>query len=168
MIDFTVQTVSKTEQGFTFLELMIVATIIGILSAIAIPSYHTYLTRSQATDALMLTADVRQAVAKYYFYTGEFPHDNFATGVSKDITGKYVQSVTVEDGAIQVLFSDLSQQLAGKYISLRPVIVRNQPTAPIYFACGNSELASDKQAIQAIIGNNRTDVDEEYLPSACR
>uniref|UniRef100_UPI00405777EF type IV pilin protein n=1 Tax=Candidatus Electronema sp. TaxID=2698783 RepID=UPI00405777EF len=43
-----------SESGFTLLEMMIVVTIIGILSAIAIPNYRDYVrrTRNEATSAM--------------------------------------------------------------------------------------------------------------------
>lgn len=43
-----------TQKGFTLIELMIVITIIGILSAIAIPQYQNYITRSQFAESITL------------------------------------------------------------------------------------------------------------------
>jgi type IV pilus assembly protein PilE len=41
----------KRSSGFTLIELMIVVTIMGILTAITYPSYTEYVTRSKRADA---------------------------------------------------------------------------------------------------------------------
>jgi type IV pilus assembly protein PilE len=93
----------RVVRGFTLVEVMIVAAIIGILAAIGYPSYQNHLrkgARASAQTAMMQIAD-RQA---QYLLDAR----NYALGVTAlttlnvtvpaDVTGKYTVTVVAADG----------------------------------------------------------------------
>ena len=55
---------TKTQQGFTLIELMIVVAIVGILAAVAIPAYSDYTSRAKVTEGLSLASGIKSTIAE--------------------------------------------------------------------------------------------------------
>ena len=62
----------KREAGFTLMELMIVIIIIGVLAAIAIPSFNVYIKRSRASEATTFLGEIRQRQESYRSEFGQY------------------------------------------------------------------------------------------------
>jgi len=84
---------NKIQAGFTLIELMIVVAIIGILAAIAIPSYQEYTSRAQVSEAMTLTSGVKIPLLEWINDRGGFPGD--ISSLTDSTTGKYVDTVAV-------------------------------------------------------------------------
>ena len=69
-------------RGFTFVELMIVVTIVGILSAIAIPKFRDLKRRATATQIVGDFDVVRHAAMTFLTDSGYFPPESGAGQVS--------------------------------------------------------------------------------------
>ncbi len=65
----------KKQKGFTLIELMIVVGIIGVLSAIAVPAYQSYLLKTEANTAVSVPRTLLTNIDLEIQETGEFPTD---------------------------------------------------------------------------------------------
>lgn len=56
----------KTQNGFTLIELMIVVAVMGVLMAIALPSYNDYVVRGKIPDATSALSNKRVQLEQYF------------------------------------------------------------------------------------------------------
>lgn len=116
----------RRADGFTIIELMIVMTVIGILSAVAIPVYQGYVTRSKVAEALYMLPPFRTAVEDRFVQSGQLPADNASLGASAPggEKGRYVRSIQVVDGAVILTFGDAA--LLDRTITFTPTAADNK------------------------------------------
>ena len=135
---------SRNQQAFTLIELMIVVAIIGILAAIAIPMYLDYAVRAQISEGLSVSGGAKTAVSEFYMNNGVFPANNLQAGVADpgDISGKYVSSVSVASNVITIQYGNE----ANLVIDGETVTLTADTTAPgaVAWVCSSGGVIPDK------------------------
>lgn len=109
-------------KGFTLIELMVTVTIVGILTALAVPAYQDYAIRAQVAEGISLTSGLKVSMNEYYDNYGVFPSSANDLGISSS-TGSFIEStsITPNTGEISATFSSgANKAIVGKVISLVP------------------------------------------------
>jgi type IV pilus assembly protein PilA len=98
---------NKFMQGFTLIELLITITIIGILIAIAIPSYQNYTRRAHYTEIVQSAAPYKLGIEECYQITSDLHLcQSGQNGVPKNTESgagsNLIDSILVTDGKITI------------------------------------------------------------------
>lgn len=121
-------------KGFTLIEMMIVVAILGIVSAIAIPSYTEYVRKGKRTDAKVELLRIAQLQESYFVQNLSYAKD-LTTGAGGLGIGATVES---EQGEYTITVSSLTP--AG----CNGVSGANACTGYTLLASGNGAQSSDK------------------------
>lgn len=72
----------KRESGFTLIEIMVVIAIIGILAALAMPTFRTWQYRAYGSEATLMAKQILDGQIVYFLENNKFyPNDNPAQPV---------------------------------------------------------------------------------------
>jgi type IV pilus assembly protein PilA len=130
----------NVQKGFTLIELMIVVAIIGILAAIAIPAYQSYVAKAQASEAFALSDGLKTPVAEWAsdVAPGTDCSTMPLTGLTMDgkygimtMSGTTVDTTVGGDGCINTYTFDQGANSGGTVVHTQTVAAGGDTT----FAC---------------------------------
>lgn len=155
------------QKGFTLIELMIVVAIIGILAAIAIPSYQNYIARSQVSRVMGEAGNIKTAVDNCLL-NGKLVLGAAANQCQLDATGSNLQKGAKQDGSAAVAANTGVPQVTSP---LSTTAVNTITATFANGAAGDLQTAGQNTLVweRAVDGTWRcyTTVLEKYRPAAC-
>jgi type IV pilus assembly protein PilA len=140
------------QRWFTLIELMIVVGIVGILAAVAIPSYREYVIRSRITEGLSLASSAKTAVSEFTQTTGALP-------TATDITNNRLGTAPTATTNVSSLVIGASGLITINYtVAAGSAVINLTPTLD----------ANTKQITWVCAPASATATYVKYLPASCR
>jgi type IV pilus assembly protein PilA len=157
----------KRAAGFTWIELMMVMVVIGILALMTIPGMQDNVIKKQVKDALSIADLAKAGVQASWSASGDMPKNNADAGIppKEKIISPMVTQVSVDDGAVTLTFGNNAHKLiAGKRLTIRPAVVPGEKAVPIGWLC---HFAPVPQGMK-VEGQDVTNIPQNHLPAECR
>lgn len=155
-------------KGFSLIEILVVITIIGIITAIAFPLYRVYIVKMQVFKAYNIGAALSDSLMNQYLAKGYFPPSYYYGNVSRT----YGQWYNVNDGTLSWINVSVSNTNGSP-----KVIAQVNPDPSVWQAMNGTSGGQnifiwsweENGIINTVCtdGHQSNSIPEEYLPYGC-
>ena len=158
---------NNQQNGFSAIEMMVVVAVIAILAMIAIPSSVERIAKEHVLAAIPLADIAKDPIAAQWKLLKTLPMDNKEAGLPAPdkVVSNFISAVAIKDGVINMTFGNKANpKLKGKILSIRPAVIEEAQIVPIAWVCGYAKPPNK----MLLLGANQTNIEDRYLPLACK
>ena len=136
---------------------------IGGLAAIAVSAHEDFNIRAQVIEGFNMAGAAKAAIALAVQDGRPVPPDRAAAGLAPESGGRYVESVAIANGRVDITYrDDTHRNIAGRSVSLTPYLSGRD----VVWRCGYG--AVPRGAGRPLAEYRSSNIAPKYLPSACR
>jgi type IV pilus assembly protein PilA len=164
----------STQDGFTYVEAVIVLAITLLIGALVVAATRTYLVRAEIEESIALAKYAQDQVTRAFRRTGTPPADSASAGLADsrvDGVANYVAETRVTDGRIDLVFGpEANAALEGRTLSLTPFETADRH---VVWVCGSKEPGVGLNPLGFAGGGPLAvqpppTIEPRYLPRSCR
>jgi type IV pilus assembly protein PilE len=139
----------RPRRGFTLIEVMITAAIVGILAAIALPAYTSYVARARRADARAQLMQAAQFMQRFYTANDQYVNDRAGNNISTQMPSNLMQSPA--DGP-QIYALTINATVSAYTLTMAPLSSSTLASD----ACGSFTLTST--GVRGVTGTQSRDI----------
>ena len=146
---------SRSQRGFTLIELMIVIAIVAILVALAVPAYKDYTVRAKIAECINGAAIAKLGISEYRQTLGAWPPSLADAGLEVTGISHYCTAISNYQAATGEFTIDVNEAVIDSALgTVEPVMIPTQEASNII----NWDCARGATPIENL----------KYLPPTCR
>lgn len=95
----------KNTYGFTLIEILIILSILGVLTVVAIPAYQDYIIKARVTEGVQFATVAKIAISESIIENKILPKNQGATYYVSPSATENVANISIEDGTANIIIT---------------------------------------------------------------